>query len=110
MRTITKIALAACIGVVDLGSQLQTVSAKQMRSPISMTSHHRYTNTSVLTVGSRGPAVKNVQAILRREGYYKGPVNGVFTNRMRSSVIAFQKSEHIKADGVIGYRTRIALK
>lgn len=109
MKTITKIALAACIGVVSLGSQLQTVSAKQMR-PMSTASHHRYTNASVLRVGNRSPAVKNIQAILRREGYYKGPVNGVFTNRMRSSVIAFQKSEHIKADGVIGYRTRIALK
>ncbi|MGH2412868.1 MAG: peptidoglycan-binding domain-containing protein, partial [Microcystaceae cyanobacterium] len=43
-------------------------------------------------------------------GFYKGAINGIFSPEMQSAVIAFQKSEHIKPDGIIGHDTQAAMK
>ncbi len=115
MNTATKLTFAAVVGIFGLGSQLQTVYAKQYakqpQSHAAMTGqHNQAAKTPVLRVGSKGPAVKQLQEALQKQGYYKGPINGIFNPQVRSAVIAFQKSEHLTPDGVVGPKTQAAMK
>ena len=65
--------------------------------------------TAVLRQGSKGSEVKEVQRRLKNWGYYKGSVDGVFGAGTKSAVIAFQKKNGLKADGVVGKATYKAL-
>lgn len=65
--------------------------------------------TAVLRQGSTGGEVKEVQRRLKLWGYYNGTVDGVFGAGTRSAVIAFQKKNGLKADGVVGKSTYKAL-
>ncbi|WP_335026081.1 peptidoglycan-binding domain-containing protein [Nostoc sp.] len=66
--------------------------------------------SSVLTVGSRGEAVKTAQNALKQQGFYTANVDGVFDNKTRLAVIKFQKSKGLRADGILGRRTLASLK
>jgi peptidoglycan hydrolase-like protein with peptidoglycan-binding domain len=48
---------------------------------------------------------RQVQQALTRAGHYKGIIDGKSGPRTRSAVIAFQKAQGLKADGVVGPRT-----
>ncbi|MCP6763025.1 MAG: peptidoglycan-binding protein [Fischerella sp. CENA71] len=63
-----------------------------------------------LHVGSRGQNVKNLQAFLKNQGYFKGNVDGVFGKQTRSAVIAFQRSQKLPANGVVDSKTELAMK
>lgn len=65
--------------------------------------------TAVLKQGASGGEVKEVQRRLKRWGYYKGSVDGVFGAGTKSAVIAFQKKNGLTADGVVGASTYKAL-
>ena len=64
---------------------------------------------AVLRQGSRGGEVKEVQRRLKQWGYYSGSVDGVFGAGTKNAVIAFQKKNGLKADGVVGKSTYQAL-
>ncbi len=64
---------------------------------------------AVIKQGSKGSDVKEVQSRLKKWGYYKGSVDGVFGKQTRDAVIAFQKKNGLKADGVVGKATYQAL-
>lgn len=68
-----------------------------------------YTGVAVLRQGSKGDEVKEMQRRLKLWGYYKGSVDGVFGAGTKSAVIAFQKKNGLKADGVVGQETYKAL-
>lgn len=57
----------------------------------------------------RGEDVKDVQKILSKKGYAIGFVDGVFGDRTRDSVKAFQKDNKLEDDGVVGKQTTVAL-
>ena len=63
----------------------------------------------ILRLGSRGESVRQLQAALKKDGFYKGAINGMFDRHTRSAVMAFQRSKHIHTDGVVGSRTRAAI-
>lgn len=63
----------------------------------------------IVKYGSKGQDVKNVQYQLRKWGYYKGNIDGIFGWKTRSAVIAFQKKNGLKADGIVGNATLKAL-
>lgn len=65
--------------------------------------------TAMLKTGSSGSEVREVQRRLKLWGYYKGSVDGVFGNGTKSAVVAFQKKNGLKADGVVGKSTYKAL-
>jgi N-acetylmuramoyl-L-alanine amidase len=67
------------------------------------------TAAAILRQGAKGGEVKEVQRRLKLWGYYKGSVDGVFGAGTRSAVIAFQKKNGLKADGVVGKSTYKAL-
>jgi N-acetylmuramoyl-L-alanine amidase len=64
---------------------------------------------AVLKQGSSGQEVKEVQRRLKLWGYYNGAVDGTFGAGTRNAVIAFQKKNGLKADGVVGKSTYKAL-
>lgn len=67
------------------------------------------TPVAILKQGANGSEVKEVQRRLKLWGYYKGSVDGVFGAGTRSAVVAFQKKNGLKADGVVGKATYKAL-
>ena len=60
-------------------------------------------HASLLRLGSRGPEVARVQRALGV------PADGVFGQKTRAAVKAFQRSHSLEADGIFGPRTRAAL-
>jgi len=58
-----------------------------------------------LRLGSSGPNVMLVQSLLARIGYNPGPVDGIFGQRTRQAVIAFQRDNGLAPDGIIGPAT-----
>lgn len=54
-------------------------------------------------------SVREVQQALKSAGFYPGPVDGKPGPKTREAVLAFQKSQGIKTDGIVGVRTATAL-
>ena len=63
----------------------------------------------VLRLNSAGPLVEFLQNILQKLGFYSGNIDGVFANNTQSSVIKFQNSVELTADGIVGNSTWQAL-
>ena len=59
--------------------------------------------------GSRGEEVKQIQTKLKRWGYYKGVIDGIYGSGTLSAVKAFQRKNGLKADGVAGTKTLNAM-
>ena len=66
--------------------------------------------TSALSkIGSSGEQVSEIQAKLKKGGYYQGAVDGIFGTATKNAVIKFQKANNLTADGVVGNKTLKAL-
>lgn len=67
-------------------------------------------NVSTLSkYGSSGSEVRQIQTRLKSWGYYKGTVDGVYGTQTKNSVIYFQKSNGLTADGIAGDTTLNAI-
>lgn len=62
-----------------------------------------------LSQGSRSNEVVNLQQILNNNGYWCGPEDGIFGSKTHNAVIKFQNNVGIKADGIVGPKTRLYL-
>lgn len=62
-----------------------------------------------LSFGSQGASVRELQTLLRNQGFNPGPIDGIFGNQTHSAVIAFQRSKGLIPDGVVGIQTWTAL-
>ena len=60
---------------------------------------------------SRDSSISNhqVQLALKSAGFYTGPIDGKLGSQTKEAVKAFQRSNHLTPDGVIGTRTSVAL-
>ncbi len=56
----------------------------------------------LLQEGDRGFEVERLQAALKAEGFYSGPVDGQYRASLTDAVKAFQKSKQLGTDGVAG--------
>lgn len=56
----------------------------------------------LLQEGDRGFEVERLQAALKAEGFYSGPLDGQYHASLTDAVIAFQKSKQLGTDGVAG--------
>lgn len=63
----------------------------------------------VLTEGARGDDVYELQGRLKYLGYYDGKVDGVFGRKTKEAVTWFQWRFGLKADGVVGPKTKLKL-
>ncbi|MBR5230752.1 MAG: peptidoglycan-binding protein [Clostridia bacterium] len=61
--------------------------------------------TGVLKRGSQGDAVANVQAALKRLGYFEGKTDGDFGEYTENAVKRFQAQNGLTADGIVGQAT-----
>lgn len=59
----------------------------------------------VLTTGSTGTEVMEIQALLKKIGYDPGPIDGNFGSRTEQVVIQFQRNFNLTVDGIIGDET-----
>lgn len=56
-----------------------------------------------------GDSVIGLQNALKSLGYYAAPVDGIFGDKTRAAVLAFQTSYSLVADGLVGTETMQAL-
>ncbi len=63
-----------------------------------------------LREGSIGTKVKELQQLLKTQGFNPGPIDGIFGSGTVKTVIAFQKFKGLVADGVVGPLTWKALR
>lgn len=66
-------------------------------------------DAAVVKVGSRGQTVRTIQTKLKRWGYYKGSIDGIFGSQTKSAVQYFQRKNGLTADGIVGKATAKAL-
>ena len=59
--------------------------------------------------GSRGEEVRTIQTKLKRWGYYKGNVDGIYGSATLSAVKWFQRKNGLTADGIAGKKTLEAM-
>ena len=62
-----------------------------------------------LQTGARGPAVAQLQGLLRRAGIVDFEPTGTFDAGTARAVVDFQRRHRLDADGVVGPLTRIVL-
>ncbi len=98
---IATVALAFTLATATVGCTAMEQSDSTAQSDIIQ--------SAILKQGTKGSEVKEVQRRLKLWGYYKGNVDGVFGAGTKSAVIAFQKKNGLKADGVVGKATYQAL-
>lgn len=60
-------------------------------------------------IGSRSQEVRDIQTVLKSKGYYAGNVDGIFGTQTKNAVIAFQRDNGLKVDGIAGPATLKAL-
>lgn len=58
-----------------------------------------------LSLGDKGSDVAALQKKLLERGFNPGVVDGIFGNGTEAAVMAFQRSESLLADGIVGERT-----
>ena len=59
--------------------------------------------------GSRGSEVTQIQTKLKRWGYYKGNIDGIYGSQTLSAVKLFQKKNGLVVDGIAGTKTLNAM-
>ncbi len=63
----------------------------------------------VLKFGMRGQAVSRLQTALKQQGFFYANVTGYYGKITENSVIAFQKANGLRIDGIAGPQTQNAL-
>ena len=66
-------------------------------------------NAAVYRPGSSGETVKQIQTNLKKWGYYKGAVDGIYGSQTTAAVKSFQRKNGLSVDGVVGTKTLAAL-
>ena len=107
-KSIKKGALFAA-AAISLALPIATVKSVKAQQSEQTQICEQIAPAAVVKQGSSGGEVKEVQRRLKLWGYYNGNVDGVFGAGTRSAVIAFQKKNGLKADGVVGKATYKAL-
>ena len=91
--------------IQDLHSQLDSRDQALTNNFVSTAPSDKF---NILRVS--GVSNLEVQKALLRAGFDPGPLDGRLGKKTRSAVKAFQRKNHLTADGVIGDRTWAALR
>ncbi|MBE7068291.1 MAG: spore cortex-lytic enzyme [Clostridiales bacterium] len=110
MKKSIKKAICMVTATLTLGVPCFAIAKTSAKKESAQTAIVReFAPVAVLKSGSRGGEVKEVQRRLKLWGYYNGSVDGVFGAGTKKAVVAFQKKNGLKADGVVGKATYKAL-
>lgn len=101
-KRLTVIAIVLCFVSLGIGVTQTVIATKNSHEEV-------YVAAAVLKQGSKGEVVKTVQTKLKRWGYYKGSVDGIYGKETKAAVIYFQKKNGLTADGIVGKKTLAAL-
>lgn len=108
MKKLIKRAALAAIACALMAPAI-SLSISQSKAETQQTAMEETVDAAVLRQGATGGEVKEVQRRLKLWGYYNGSVDGQFGAGTKKAVIAFQKKNGLKADGVVGASTYKAL-
>ena len=64
---------------------------------------------AVISLGSRGNTVTQIQQRLKQWGYYTGAVDGIFGRSTHDAVVLFQRQNGLTTDGQVGQKTAAAM-
>ena len=70
---------------------------------------HDDEGSGVLSLGSRGTGVRDLQSALSQNGFDSGPADGVFGPLTLGAVLSYQKYHQLWVDGLVGPRTKASL-
>jgi peptidoglycan hydrolase-like protein with peptidoglycan-binding domain len=70
---------------------------------------HDDADPAVLSIGSRGNAVRTLQQLLTDKGFDSGRADGIFGPVTLAAVLSFQRYQKLWVDGLVGPRTKAAL-
>ena len=87
-----------------------TKHAAPSAAPIDIDAFNNASDTPLLKIGSRGPAVARAQILLDRAWYSSGEIDGRFAANMQRIVRAFQAARGLKATGQVTPETWQALR
>ena len=95
-------------GLVDPNLQAFLYSGKPLNSKGTATKINTVSPVAGATmrVGSTGSLVGELQQTLKTLGYYKGEITDVYDTNTKNAVVAFQKKNGLKSDGLAGAETR----
>lgn len=62
-------------------------------------------NRPTIQIGSKGNVVSELQATLKLLGYYRGTIDGIYTESLANAVSQFQKSAGLNTTGIVDSRT-----
>ena len=65
--------------------------------------------SAILKLNNSGPDVAELQRALQAAGFNPGSIDGFFGNGTEAAVLAFQRSEGLAADGIVGPKTASSL-
>ena len=66
---------------------------------------HGVKHTQMLQRGDRGSDVRELQRALKKRGFYRGHVDGIFGKGVERAVKRFQREHRLYADGIAGAET-----
>lgn len=93
--------------VVRKATTLTALTGSFLSIPAMASAHF---GEEVLYKGNHNDHVKNLQQILKQEGYYKlSKPTGYFGTATEKAVKAFQENQHITVDGIVGDQTKAKL-
>ena len=98
-KTVNKTAIIGALALSVLLPVAVSAGIKEASTP-EASAYEQCLPSAVLREGVKGGEVKEVQRRLKKWGYYNGAVDGVYGAKTRQAVIAFQKKNGLKADGL----------
>lgn len=120
-QLVQKIAIALLSGSPFLGSPLgvqahpgpEMLPISQLNSArtgsILLSQAANPTPPAPLSEGKSGPSVEALQKRLKQKGFDPGPIDSVFGTQTKTALIAFQKSQGLRPDGIADAKTLAAL-
>jgi peptidoglycan hydrolase-like protein with peptidoglycan-binding domain len=95
-------------GVVGGSTQPRLQQACQSRTPSNIQKTSNSNISGGLQLGSRGPAVSQLQQRLQRLGYFEGPITGYFGPKTQQALARSQKSSQLRNNTIVPAKTRQA--
>lgn len=93
----------------ELRDELQGMAVENIDNTVAEPSKESFWPPRMLCLNMTGPDVQLLQALLLCHEYNCGGVTGIFDNRTRNMILAFQAENHLDVDGIAGPKTFKAL-